>query len=1035
MKRLLLPLMTGLLMATELLADDGVLVLPAPSFDGCHTQIAYPSLNGEWATGGVYDGTVYQAFRWNTRNNEFEFLNTYGPFSFGYAVSNDGMVAGEFGSTELLNNGAEIESPCVWYDGRWHNLDIGTQGKLDPELPSIGAARYITSDGRHVVGALNTSKGWTACIWDLDTHHTSHVTMLPMEEAGVAEHMSDDGSIIGGFDEARGIRIPAYWTRSGSSIQEVIPDGRKHMGQWTTTCGISPDGRYVATWNKLFDLKENTCVQFDSEVSVDAVMAAGVTSHGTIYGSAQKLTASGATKFAAYYRDGDWHNLQQYLISKGAKFPKGCTLEDLRYVSDDEQTYFVNASLGTGLVCGMMIRLGQNITSRPPVALKAKQMTGLTAIRLTWAEPLTNAAAVTGYTLYRDGKQIYTGTATSYTDRSGETGKTYTYTVRAQYAEGISSSDSDPATVTLELMSMAAPSNLTARQSGLCKVRLAWDAAGTSLPALKYYEDGRNVTGFGGGAWDMETAVRFRNADLQLYRNMEISEVSFWPMTAQTSWTLNFYYASQLNGEPFYSEKLDPATLQYNTRNTIRLAQPIQVPATEDVVVSVAVDVAKTSYNVLGLILNDNDPGYNDLIRQPGQPFVSLYEDAKANGMDYPYCWAISLGMAPIGGETVALHHYQIYQDGQAVAQAPAQSHKYTIPSVEDGEHLYAVTAVYADATESARTEAAVSVEYNYDYYNVSDLSVTTDQDMRATVTWKAPTDDEETYVDYCTETCDHGMRTSATEGYSFQAASVYPHSMLEQYLEDYQISGVRFYPLGNAEFSLYINGGNDNLWSRELERGVDYTLGAWNTLWLDKPIPLDGKYNEYHLIIDCYDGDADVDILGMDNMPANIQYSDLYSMDDGASWSSYYTESGARGNWLMGLVITSREQSPLPVQSYIVYWDGKDYNGPIAANGNLSATHQFAQPTLETLPFDGHWLLDKHRVSVAAVYGDTKDDIWNCTPYYFNYMFAPTTGIATTPATAPTAARGQVYDLTGRRVTTPQRGVYIMNGKKILTR
>ena len=1001
-------------------AAKGVLVLPAPRFDGCYTQMAYASRNGEWAAGGVFDGSVYQAFRWNTKNNEFEFLNTYGPFSFGYAVTNDGVVVGEYGSTEVLSNGAEIESPCIWYGGKWHVLDYGMLGVIDDGLTTIGAARYVTSDGRYVAGALSTQNGWKACVWTIDENMNSHATLLPMEETGVVEHMSDDATVVGGFDQHNGVRMPAYWTGKPGQYNEVVPDGRKHVGQWTITCGVSPNGRYVATWDKLYDLTTNSVIKFDENTNVDAASVAGVTSQGVVYGQAQKLTSTDLLAYAAYYRDGEWLNLQDMLVSKGAQFPEGCTLSQLRYMSDDEKTFFVNASYADGILAAMMIKLDENVTTRPPVSVVAKQMSGLPTTSITWKAPIANAEGVTGYVVYRDGVEIYSGKALSCNDRGLEIGKTYTYTVKAQYGTTLGEV-SDPATVTLKALSLAAPANLSGRQAGINKVRLAWDAAGTNLPSLQYYEEGRHVSGFGGGKWNMEAGVRFRNSDLKLYEGMAISEVSFYPMSSQKSWTLNFYTGSNLNGEPFYSETVDAKSLLYGQRNTIRLAKPVEVPENEDVVVGVSVEVPLSSYNVLGLVVGDNDPGYNDLIRQPGSPFVSLYQDALQNGMEYPYSWAFCLGMAAEDGVVASLQGYKLCQDGKEIATVAPNSCKYVIPSVEDGNHTYTVSAVYNNR-ESEAAETKVRVAFNDASYKVSDMVVSRGDDMKATVTWRAPMDDEKSFLSYCSDTYAHGVQTTAEEGYSFQAATVYPYTMFSQYLDEFQISGIRFYPVGDAEYSLYLNGSNGTLWSTELERGADYILGAWNTIWFDQPISIDGTSTEYQLIADCYDGDAEKPILGMDANPANVMYSDLFSLDDGITWSSYETEVGARGNWMMGLIITCKDQKPLPVQHYKVYWDGIDSGETIMAGSELSATHQYSTLDKETL----------HYVKVAAAYGPAASDVKKSDGYIFGWQFIPT-GIQSPSAAGHT--QGEVYDLAGRKVNKASKGVYLKGDKKYMVK
>ncbi len=998
-------------------SGKGALVLRIAKPDGCSAQVAYPSSNGDWVTGGVYDGSTYQAYRWNTRNNEFEYLNTYGEFSFGYSVSNTGVVAGEYTTSELLPNGAGIQAPCVWYEGKWHVLNLGKLGTLDPELPSAGGARKITPDGKYVAGAVCTTAGWKACVWQLDAQHQGTLTMLPMEELGVAEHMSDDAQVVGGFDEARSVRIPAYWTRQGNKYTEVIPDGRKHQGMWTITCGVSPNGRYVATWNMLHDLQGGTSVQVDKNTNVDAASVAGVTSDGIVYGAGQRLTEEGIDQFAAYFKDGQWMSLQKELEEKGAVIGAGYKLTELRYMSDDGKVLCCNARYPDGMTGAVMIRLDENVTSRPPVALKAMQMGGLKAVRLNWKEPLANAEGVKEYVLLRDGQEIFRGNALQYTDRNCELGRTYVYTVRASYGT-VMSEDSDPVTLETRAVNIGGPSMLMARQAGIDNVRLEWEGAGTSLSELKYYTDGHEVNGFGGGAWNIEAGVRFRSEDLALFENMEIREVSFWPMSSQQEWKINFYLASATDGEPFYSEKLDATKLVYGCCNNIRLQKAVQVPQGEDLVVGVYAAVKGSSFNVMGLMLGDNEAGYNDLIRQPGEKFVSLYLDGLENGYEYPYSWPIGLGLSTIGDDMASLAGYHVYQDGKVVDRVDAATLKSVLHEVSDGDHEYAVTAVYSNDKESDAAKASLSVKRDTRYYLVDEISVKpTGKALEAVVEWKAPMDDERTMLTYSQGGVHHGVHTSANEGFSFQAASVYTMPMFRQYLNDYQISGVRFYPLGHAEFALYLNESGRTRWSTELEREVDYDLNRWNTIWLDEPIALDANVSELQLIVDCFDGDAGRDILAMDGMPANANYSDLYSLDDGASWDSYESQTGTRGNWMMGLIVTSRDQKALPVKEYVLTWDGSaDGRTTVAAGDALSVKHTFGQTQAS-----------HHQVVITAVYEN--NEAWESQPCTINWM------LDATPIVAPEAHVGvtDVFDLQGRKVASPSRGIYVKDGKKVV--
>lgn len=93
-------------------------------------------------------------------------------------------------------------------------------------------------------------------------------------------------------------------------------------------------------------------------------------------------------------------------------------------------------------------------------------------INLQW----NASAGATGYTVLRDGTQIGTGTAPSFTDTGLAAGTKYTYTVRATNAAG-SSGDCAAVSATTKVAAPAAPTGLSAVVAGAGKVVLSWTSA------------------------------------------------------------------------------------------------------------------------------------------------------------------------------------------------------------------------------------------------------------------------------------------------------------------------------------------------------------------------------------------------------------------------------------------------------------------------------------------------------------------------------------------------------------------------------
>ena len=90
-----------------------------------------------------------------------------------------------------------------------------------------------------------------------------------------------------------------------------------------------------------------------------------------------------------------------------------------------------------------------NADITPPTAPTGLSATaaGPTAVHLTWAASTDNVG-VTGYAVMRDGQQIGTTVAASYSDTTVQAATTYTYVVTARDAAGNVSAPSSPATVT-----------------------------------------------------------------------------------------------------------------------------------------------------------------------------------------------------------------------------------------------------------------------------------------------------------------------------------------------------------------------------------------------------------------------------------------------------------------------------------------------------------------------------------------------------------------------------------------------------------
>jgi len=126
-----------------------------------------------------------------------------------------------------------------------------------------------------------------------------------------------------------------------------------------------------------------------------------------------------------------------------------------------------------------------------PIWSTTMPLTGLfvdpASIALTWLVA-TDDGLVTGYVVYRDGREINTGSTLSMTDSELISGRTYCYTVRAMDVSGNLSSDSNEVCITTpaDQASPLAPTNLSSMISGTMVV-LNWDEAVGDVEVVSYH--------------------------------------------------------------------------------------------------------------------------------------------------------------------------------------------------------------------------------------------------------------------------------------------------------------------------------------------------------------------------------------------------------------------------------------------------------------------------------------------------------------------------------------------------------------------
>lgn len=904
MKKLNLLFCASLLGMGAVAQNNNVQILVGPDVK-VEYQVVSMSANGKWACGNVNDGDG-RGFLWDIENNEITQIAALGTTAPVLDVSDDGTMVGLFTTNEATANGADMEVGGYYKDGKWHYL------------PGCGLPNGISDNGKYVAGITYQNGQYKAATWTLDGTMTIWGDGYEASIQSSAYDVNNEGTMACGYayHPVKKNRTPVLWTPDSVMLDY------NNIGPNSLAWSFSPNGKKVLGDFVIYDVetKEKTTIDISGFAGFKLYR---VTNSGMAVG--QYMRNLGEMIRAAIVVDGVPYDMQEYLTSKGVDLT-GWTLLQCDGISEDEQTFAVNAYDANDIPRPLIIRLNANLTNPAPTSLKATHFEGTAVCRLTWETPLANVEGVKGYQLWRNGEKLAQLAADEFTyyDRNLSNG-TYEYTVSAIY-EDSESEKSQTATAVVADFAYRAPRNLKAVASGVRDMRLSWNAPLANRPALKYGSANDDIVTFGGGDYSFEQAVRFDAADWSVYGN-QVTDITFYPMSKQNSWTVNFYTAKDTL--LFHSEKLDDSNLTFGVENTVKLQNPVTLPEGEDVYVAIFVDVTgHGGYQTMGAIFNKHKAGYTDLLRRQGEPtFMSLYENAMADPEGaYEYCITFPIGICmPLAESSVAdqVVSYKVYTNDEEVATVETLGYRYK--KLADGDYRFGVAAVYSNGTVSEQVYVNKTMTENTAAYKaVTELVLDGSDGKNLKASWTAPVDDDETLISYSSENNAGGLAPTEAYGYSALYASKYDQDYLGDYA-GYQITDVRLYITSDAEFRIIIQEDGKEVAMKDLVRGTGYTKGLWNVVTLDNPITIKNGA-EYTLILDCYDVNPGEAPLGMDNQLAFKNEGDLYSVDNGETWTavSSMTTQDDYGNWMMGLILRSTETYPLPVKGYNVVVDRK---------------------------------------------------------------------------------------------------------------
>lgn len=1034
MKKLLLTI-SIVLTSLSTFAEKGTLVLRTPR----EYQIMYVSANGKWATGVYYDDSYNPyAFRWNLESGKIELLSTL-DYSLPSGISDEGVVAGKFNSTDITANGAPVLA-AGYYDNSWHTLPFKGKFIGGTEMgTSIGAGMSggISPDGKWIGGSIYADNNLRPVIW----HNGEFYKDLFDGCWGVPACISPDGNHMAGWkyieEGSLSTRYACVWL-DGSSKAEILSN---YGAPWCTGQMFSPDGKKLLLWggyantdpdadseiNALYDLNTHQlstlkCLSknpFNQDFN-------SISNDGTILGYEQN--ANDGHQRATIYKDGKGFLATEYLRDNNiydfytdpnilndpdiAPFPM--VLRGFGLSADSKVMGFFHYT-PDGYYGSCVLLLDQEITHRAPCGVEVKQFDGSNIARVSWLQPLVNAENVDKYIVYRDGSKVGECPASSlvFFDKDLSEG-TYQYTVSAIYKDAVESEKATSASATVKANELQAPYSLLARQNGFNNATFMWNAPRSNKVVKTYYDaENDNIFGFGAAMYSFELAVRYDNSEFTFYQGKKIEGVSFYPMSTQLGWKATIYEYDEATDEyTVVKEEKIPNDLNIGELNTIKFAEPLVINTQKDLVVGISATVSEltASNSVIGMVYGKCIPGKTDLLRLTTEPKpYSYYDLRQEDGMTNECTWAINLIIDndAVSADADKVASYNVFADGSLVSSVDTQCAK--IPNLSQGKHTLGVEAVFADGSRSNVQTTDLDVNINVQDYAVNDVKVDAQEtSSKVKFSWDPPVDRDRNVVAYCTEKpSKQQIRGNKEENWAIQALVNYEAKKLRPFAGS-QIRSFRFYPTCDAEFTfaLFLN---DNIIA--YEEVMDYELNQWNEVELEEPVTIVPGL-DYQLVLDCYDTTPEESPIGIDGESPFTDVSDLVTTD-GESFQSL-TNYGVYGNWMIDFVVESAETNPLPVAGYNVSIDGA-----------LKTPQPVSEPSFE---YDfGEVRDERHTVNVDVVYeGVSETAKGTSTTFYTGNKAA---GIQSVQATGKHRA-DRYYDIAGRRISKPVTGMFI-NSKK----
>ena len=363
------------------------------------------------------------SYYWSEETGVIEFSGN------GYAVSDEGVVAGWFVNEELYNVAG------LWHPDtqKWEFLG------MNPDMPEYADFDYnsawtMSNDGKKL-GIMQFDAAWNTYtyVWS----EREGYTKLSNGQSTVTrpQAMNNDGSVVAGFYvDDMGYRAPCYW------IEGNLFPISSYLGE---SWGVSPNGRFVCGNLKnsqnnafIYDITNEELILIPKTLAgaSGSMTALCVTDNGDAFGFASPDNpADYYARRGFAYVEGEVMFFEDYLMINGVAEADSWSTYCVNSVTPDGKT-FLGAANMKGLDYTFAITIGEAPCAAPENLTYTIDENNYNTITLNWDAP-ENAENVTYeiYTSYTEIDPIYQGiTETSFTIEDLDAGY-YRFLVRANW--------------------------------------------------------------------------------------------------------------------------------------------------------------------------------------------------------------------------------------------------------------------------------------------------------------------------------------------------------------------------------------------------------------------------------------------------------------------------------------------------------------------------------------------------------------------------------------------------------------------------